>query len=256
MKKLVLLLLVTLGLVLGSVPYEEGKNIEVENGTVESKETTYEGEGLSEEKEIEEPLPKEEEIKADLSEEDISEEEESTKDSSEIESTSVPATENRIKETSQVDENAHEVKTDTQNEPANAVEPAKPEEPCKQPKTEVSHQTYDPQSVVDKAIAKCKAGGMVTTTDNLAKLLDEGSISQEEYNEYYPYDGLGYYAVYVETDLNAASTTSGSRLGSVDAIANYIADMMLLESDPIFNVAYHGTVTHGGTEFYEFYCYR
>ena len=37
---------------------------------------------------------------------------------------------------------------------------------------------------------------MITTTDNLASLLAEGKITQEEYHSYYPYDGLGYYSVF------------------------------------------------------------
>lgn len=70
---------------------------------------------------------------------------------------------------------------------------------------------------------------MITTQDNLANALAEGRITQEEYNEYYPYDGLesSYYSVFVETDLNIASTTSGQPLRSEDAIATYIADMLL-----------------------------
>ncbi len=76
---------------------------------------------------------------------------------------------------------------------------------------------------------------MITTQDNLANALAEGRITQEEYDEYYPYDGLenSYYSVFVETDLNTAGTTSGQPLRSEDAIATYIADMLLLESSPV-----------------------
>lgn len=102
------------------------------------------------------------------------------------------------------------------------------------------------------------AGGMITTQDNLANALAEGRITQEEYNEYYPYDGLesSYYSVFVETDLNIASTTSGQPLRSEDAIATYIADMLLLESNPVFNVVYAGVYSRNGTDFYEFRCLR
>ncbi len=122
--------------------------------------------------------------------------------------------------------------------------------------TEQPMVSYDPVSVCSKAIAKCQAGGMITTTDNLAKLLSEGKITQEEYNSYYPYDGLGYYSVFVETDLNRASTTSGRKLGSEDEIADYIAEMMLLETEPVFNIEYAGVYNLNGTDFYEFRCYR
>ena len=115
---------------------------------------------------------------------------------------------------------------------------------------------YDPVSVCRQAVAKCQAGGMITTTDNLASLLAEGKITQEEYDSYYPYDGLGYYSVFVETDLNKASTTSGRKLGSEDGIADYIAGMMLLETEPVFYIEYAGVYSLNGTDFYEFRCYR
>ena len=66
---------------------------------------------------------------------------------------------------------------------------------------------YSPQNVVSLATAKCQAGGMITTQQNLQNHLNDGSITQEEYNEYYPYDGMegSYYSVFVETDLNKVS---------------------------------------------------
>ena len=133
------------------------------------------------------------------------------------------------------------------------AEEPQPEEPQPQEQTVAA---YDPVSVCNRAIAKCQAGGMVTTTDNLANLLAEGKITQEEYNSYYPYDGLGYYSVFVETDLNKASTTSGRKLGSEDGIADYIAGMMLLETEPVFYIEYAGVYNLNGTDFYEFRCYR
>ena len=69
---------------------------------------------------------------------------------------------------------------------------------------------YSPQNVVSLATAKCQAGGMITTQQNLQNHLNDGSITQEEYNEYYPYDGMegSYYSVFVETDLNKATLPS------------------------------------------------
>ena len=133
------------------------------------------------------------------------------------------------------------------------AEEPQPEEPQPQEQTVAA---YDPVSVCNQAIAKCQAGGMITTTDNLANLLAGGKITQEEYNSYYPYDGLGYYSVFVETDLNKASTTSGRKLGSEDGIADYIAGMMLLETEPVFYIEYAGVYNLNGTDFYEFRCYR
>ncbi|MFR9116323.1 MAG: hypothetical protein ACLVI0_06455 [Ruminococcus sp.] len=117
---------------------------------------------------------------------------------------------------------------------------------------------YSPQNVVSLATAKCQAGGMITTQQNLQNHLNDGSITQEEYNEYYPYDGMegSYYSVFVETDLNKASTIDGQRLSSEDAIAEYIASMLLLETDPVFYISYDGIYTTGGTDYYEFRCHR
>lgn len=109
-----------------------------------------------------------------------------------------------------------------------------------------------------KETAKCQAGGMITTQQNLQNHLNDGSITQEEYNAYYPYDGMegSYYSVFVETDLNKASTIDGQRLSSEDAIAEYIASMLLLETDPVFYISYDGVYTTGGTDYYEFRCHR
>ncbi len=142
----------------------------------------------------------------------------------------------------------------TDSEPT-ASQPTEPE-PTK-PNTPESI-IYDPYQVVNLVIAKCQAGGMITTEDNLANLLEEGKITQEEYDEYYPLDGLegSYYSVFVETDLNIASDIVGNKLGSVNGIADYIAGMLLLETHPIFNVTYAGIYTHNGVDFYEFRCHR
>nr|WP_243094378.1 hypothetical protein [Roseburia intestinalis] len=117
---------------------------------------------------------------------------------------------------------------------------------------------YSPQNVVSLATAKCQAGGMITTQQNLQNHLNDGSITQEEYNEYYPYDGMegSYYSVFVETDLNKASAIDGEPLPSEDAIAEYIASMLLLETDPVFYISYDGVYTTGGTDYYEFRCHR
>lgn len=129
------------------------------------------------------------------------------------------------------------------------------QEPEKEPekKQEIS---YSPQNVVSLATAKTKAAGKVLLTENLDRLLAEGQISKGEYSEYYPYDGAGYFSVFVQTDLNQASTTSGRKLGSEDAIAQYIAELLALESGPYFLIEYAGTYNNGGTNCYEFRCYR
>lgn len=109
-----------------------------------------------------------------------------------------------------------------------------------------------------QAVYKWQRGRMVTTEQHLKDNLNAGKITQEEYDEYYPLDGLedSYYSVFVNVDLNKATTTSGRVLGSEEEIAQYIADMLLLESDSVFNICYTGTTKTSGETFYEFRCYR
>lgn len=117
---------------------------------------------------------------------------------------------------------------------------------------------YDPNYVVALATEKTKAYGKILVWENLDRLLAEGKITQEEYDEYYPYDGLedSYYSVFVETDLNKASTISGSPLVSEEGIADYIAGMLALETGPCFAISYAGIYEGTNGDFYEFCCHR
>ena len=47
--------------------------------------------------------------------------------------------------------------------------------------------------------SKVSGRRMITTQQNLQNHLNDGSITQEEYNEYYPYDGMegSYYSVFL-----------------------------------------------------------
>lgn len=121
---------------------------------------------------------------------------------------------------------------------------------------EAEYVGYDANRVARLAVEKCKAAGMISLPEDLDRLLAEGKITQEEYNGYYPYDGCGYYSVFVETNLNLASTTSGRRLCSEEEIADYIAGMMVLEVEPYFYIECAGVYQGNSTEFYEFRCYR
>ncbi len=137
--------------------------------------------------------------------------------------------------------------------------PTEPETPKEQP-TEAPKEAevvaYNPNEVVSLAIEKTKAYGKISIPEDLDNMLANGEITKEEYDEYYPYDGAGYYSVFVETDLNQAATTSGRKLGSVDGIASYIAEMLSLETGPYFYIEYAGVYSINGTDFYEFRCYR
>lgn len=137
--------------------------------------------------------------------------------------------------------------------------PTEPEQPKEQPTeapAEPEVTEYSPYEVVSLATEKTKAYGKISIPEDLGNMLANGEITQEEYNEYYPYDGAGYYSVFVETDLNQAATTSGRKLGSVDGIASYIAEMLSLETGPYFYIEYAGVHSINGTDFYEFRCYR
>lgn len=167
-------------------------------------------------------------------------------------------------------ESPTEATTEAPTEPPTQAPTEKPTEsqtetPTQAPTTEAPTQpavvepsviAYDPERVVALATAICQEGGMTTLTDNLDNLLADGSITQEEYDEYYPYDGSGYYSVFVETDLSIASTLTGKRLESEEEIADYIAGMMLLETGDLFLIECAGIYDHNGTPLYEFRCYR
>ena len=136
------------------------------------------------------------------------------------------------------------------------TESEQPKEQLTEAATEVQAVAYDPYEVVSLATAKTKAYGKISIPEDLDNMLANGEITKEEYDEYYPYDGAGYYSVFVETDLNQAATTSGRKLGSVDGIASYIAEMLSLETGPYFYIEYAGVHSINGTDFYEFRCYR
>lgn len=131
-------------------------------------------------------------------------------------------------------------------------------EPTTEEPEEEAFVAYDPNYVVALATEKTKAYGKVLVWENLDRLLAEGKITQEEYDEYYPYDGLedSYYSVFVETDLNKASTISGSPLVSEEGIADYIAGMLALETGPYFAISYAGVYEGNSGDFYEFRCHR
>lgn len=123
-------------------------------------------------------------------------------------------------------------------------------------KPETEFIGYNADRVTELATLKCKETGMITLPESLDSMLVAGEITKEEYDEYYPYDGCGYYSVFVETNLNTASTISGRKLGSEEEIADYIAAMMVLEREPYFYIECAGIYKNNGTEFYEFRCYR
>lgn len=150
-------------------------------------------------------------------------------------------------------------------EPAEAPTEVQIVAPTEEPTTEAPTQSnvqeqefvsYNPYNVAQLANDKVKASGKVLLPENLDRLLAEGAITQEEYNEYYPYDGCGYYSVFIETNLLIAQDIVGTPLRSEDAIAMHIAGMLALETGPYVYVEYSGVYNHTGTDFYEFRCYR
>lgn len=228
-KKYILLMLMVLLLFNGCKKREEQVLSQESTDCVTIKDT--------EDKEVEEPLetsPNEEEIKVE------SEQTEHTDNNHEEQ-----------KETPQTSDKADTIeKVEAENDVSQESIPQESESASNPVKG------YNPNTIVKLATDKLKAMGKITLTDNLDRLLAEGSITQEEYNEYYPYDGAGYYSVFMETNLHDAKTTSGRKLSSEEEIAEHIAEMLALESGPYFLIEYAGIYTTGGTEFYEFRCYR
>ena len=135
------------------------------------------------------------------------------------------------------------------------------ETPVEQTTEEVSEEefvAYDPNYIVALCNEKIKAYGKILIWENLDSLLAEGKITQEEYNEYYPFDGMenSYYSVFVETDLSKASTISGRSLRTEEEIADYIVGMLALETGDVVAVSYAGIYKGNHYDFYEFRCHR
>lgn len=184
---------------------------------------------------------------------------------SEVAESSEVTTSSEVSEEAETDET---IETTPESTPETSTE-APAERPKEETTEEVTEPTieeteeetfvaYDPNYVVALATEKTKAYGKILVWENLDRLLAEGKITQEEYDEYYPYDGLenSYYSVFVETDLNKASTISGSLLISEEGIADYIAGMLALETGPYFAISYAGIYEGTNGDFYEFRCHR
>lgn len=160
-------------------------------------------------------------------------------------------------ETKPMEPEKEKSETEQRKEEPQKEEPEK--EPTEKPAEKVEEKQsvgYDPYQVVALATEKTKASGKISIPEDLDNMLANGEITKEEYDAYYPYDGAGYYSVFVETDLNEASTTSGRKLESVEGIADYISGMLALETGPYFYIEYTGITNTGGRDFYEFRCYR
>lgn len=180
-----------------------------------------------------------------------------------ITESSVDSEESEVPEVTELLEETESVETTESNlKPATETTPEIPrEEPAEEVTEEPEEEAfiaYDPNYVVALATEKTKAYGKILVWENLDRLLAEGSITREEYAEYYPYDGLenSYYSVFIETDLSKASTTSGRLLVSEEGIADYIAEMLSLETGTYFAISYAGIYEGTSGDFYEFRCHR
>lgn len=148
--------------------------------------------------------------------------------------------------------------TKPEPEPEAPQEPQIPQEPQEpQQPSQPEPVSYSPQRVVQLATEKTKAAGKIYIPDDLDRMLAEGTITQEDYNDCYPTDGAGYLEFYVATDLNEARDVSGTvKFNSEDDIAANIAGMYSSLPQQYFYIEYHGTVMYGDKECYVFYCYR
>lgn len=260
-QRLFLLLSVTI-LLLAGCGGKENQVTEEQNVEIETQTVLEALEEISEEKETETVTEQPEETQeATEPEESATAEDDKEKDNSSEGQTS-SATEKE--QDSQNQSNAQnepskpqttEPDTKPEPEPEAPQEPQTPQEP--QQPSQPEPVSYSPQRVVQLATEKTKAAGKIYIPDDLDRMLAEGTITQEDYNDCYPTDGAGYLEFYVATDLNEARDVSGTvKFNSEDDIAANIAGMYSSLPQQYFYIEYHGTVMYGDKECYVFYCYR
>lgn len=248
-QRLFLLLSVTI-LLLAGCGGKENQVTEEQNVETETQTVLEALEDISEEKETE----------------TVTEQPEETQESTEPEE-SATAEDDKEKDNSSEGQtsSATEKEQDSQNQSNAQNEPSKPQttEPDTKPEPEPQQPSqpepvsYSPQRVVQLATEKTKAAGKIYIPDDLDRMLAEGTITQEDYNDCYPTDGAGYLEFYVATDLNEARDVSGTvKFNSEDDIAANIAGMYSSLPQQYFYIEYHGTVMYGDKECYVFYCYR
>lgn len=260
-QRLFLLLSVTI-LLLAGCGGKENQVTEEQNVEIETQTVLEALEDISEEKETETVTGQPEETQESTEpEESATAEDDKEKDNSSEGQTS-SATEKE--QGSQNQSNAQyepskpqttEPDTKPESEPEAPQEPQTPQEP--QQPSQPEPVSYSPQRVVQLATEKTKAAGKIYIPDDLDRMLAEGTITQEDYNDCYPTDGAGYLEFYVATDLNEARDVSGTvKFNSEDDIAANIAGMYSSLPQQYFYIEYHGTVMYGDKECYVFYCYR
>lgn len=260
-QRLFLLLSVTI-LLLAGCGGKENQVTEEQNVETETQTVLEALEDISEEKETETVTGQPEETQESTGpEESATAEDDKEKDNSSEGQTS-SATEKE--QDSQNQSNAQngtskpqttEPDTKPEPEPEAPQEPQTPQEP--QQPSQPEPVSYSPQRVVQLATEKTKAAGKIYIPDDLDRMLAEGTITQEDYNDCYPTDGAGYLEFYVATDLNEARDVSGTvKFNSEDDIAANIAGMYSSLPQQYFYMEYHGTVMYGDKECYVFYCYR
>ena len=176
MKRLLMILLSLMVLTVAGCSNSEDISTETTAGYGETTETAEQTETVVAESEATEITERDTETDTEepyLSSEDVKEEN-SDAQSQKPEETLKPTVESKEE---QPKEEASEPTPETTEAPTE-VSQLEPEQPAQA-------VGYNPQNVVSLAIAKCQAGGMITTQDNLANALAEGRITQEEYDEYY-----------------------------------------------------------------------
>ena len=260
-QRLFLLLSVTI-LLLAGCGGKENQVTEEQNVEIETQTVLEALEDISEEKETETVTGQPEETQESTEpEESATAEDDKEKDnSSEGQAYSATEKEQDSKNQSNAQNEPSKPQTtepDTKPEPEPEApqEPQTPQEP--QQPSQPEPVSYSPQRVVQLATEKTKAAGKIYIPDDLDRMLAEGTITQEDYNDCYPTDGAGYLEFYVATDLNEARDVSGTvKFNSEDDIAANIAGMYSSLPQQYFYMEYHGTVMYGDKECYVFYCYR
>lgn len=226
-QRLFLLLSVTI-LLLAGCGGKENQVTEEQNVETETQTVLEALEDISEEKETETVTEQPEETtEATELEENATAEDDKEKDnSSEGQTSSATKKEQDSQNQSNAQNEPSKPQTtepDTKPEP----EPEAPQAPqAPQQPSQPESVSYSPQRVVQLATEKAKVAGKIYIPDDLDRMLAEGTITQEDYNDCYPTDGAGYLEFYVATDLNEARDVSGTvKFNSEDDIAANIAGM-------------------------------
>lgn len=120
----------------------------------------------------------------------------------------------------------------------------------------IQQTKYKPSKIIKKATKLAKEKGYTLIADDLEDQLTLNKISKETYDFLMPYGKSTYTCVSITTDLENAIDMDGNQFEDEDAIAAYLVDRLLTESDTCFTFVHERTYHFNNKEYYEFRCYK